>query len=589
MLMKSDTENKVSILRNNSRKKEPPAKPEVKRTVGPLVVELVFSVLLLAAICALRTVQVYAQNVDLLSFEDLGSFWWICMISSIVVFAILRIFIRKPYFACIFVAVATFFAVNFQWLVALFGLFIQSALFTTIGGIVLFIGIMVCLFFLLRRLYKKGKFPMHIIVKILSVTFTCLILFNVVMAFIAMGKKTAEAEQEVLMPTVAAATPAKATPAVTPTGTPTSSAPQSFGKPNIYFFILDEYSSFDMLSKYYGYDAKVFSDFLTSKGFNISRESYSTDNETEHAICDRLNMDYISRHLSKNDCMKGIYNAPLHQILTDMGYKEYQIANSKYFKGIESLTSDSSSNGAYEDVNMFGDDDTEDIASDGSISDALSELFASGDSNTKVDTAALNQLGFYPSDYIRKTTEFKQNKLHNYADSLLEKFDYFENSANYNFVGTTPRVTYAYMTATHVPFIFNEYGGIIPWKNNRNWEDTNVYLNQYKFINKHLMASVSTIIKNDPDSIIIIMSDHGIRYHHDCKKKHTFYITDKDSCRIMNAVYIKGQQYNIEGLSGINTMRYILSLYDGLDYPPLKDPITSDSPDRLKGIIPKPR
>ena len=104
-----------------------------------------------------------------------------------------------------------------------------------------------------------------------------------------------------------------------------------------------------------------------------------------------------------------------------------------------------------------------------------------------------------------------------------------------------------------------------------------------------MMAITSTIIRNDPNSIIILMSDHGIRYHGEANQKQTFYITDKDSCRVMNAVYFKGQKLDIEGLSGINTLRYILSLYGGQEYPPIQDPITSASPDSLKGIIPKSR
>ena len=208
-------------------------------------------------------------------------------------------------------------------------------------------------------------------------------------------------------------------------------------------------------------------------------------------------------------------------------------------------------------------------------------------SNTTVDTGALNQWGVYSSDYIRNTIEYKQHRLRTYANSFLKIFDYFEDPSHY--AVTMPRVTYCYMTATHVPFIFNEYGGLIPYSQSRNWEDTSVYLDQYKFITKHMMAAISTIINNDPDSIIIVMSDHGIRYHADCTQMHTFYITDKDSCRIMNAVYIKGQKYDTEGLSGINTLRYIMSLYGRQDYPPIKDPITPNSPDRLRGIIPNPR
>ena len=223
------------------------------------------------------------------------------------------------------------------------------------------------------------------------------------------------------------------------------------------------------------------------------------------------------------------------------------------------------------------------------MSDAIQELLASeiANSGTDVNTEALNQWGFYPSEYIRRTSTYKEHPRNGNANTMLKIFDYFEKPSNY--AATSPRVTYCYMPATHVPFMFNEYGGMIPSSDSRNWRDTDVYLGQYKFISKHMMATVSTIIENDPDSVIIVMSDHGIRYHADCSLTHKFYITDKDSCRIFNAVYIKGEQYDMEGLSAINTFRYILSLYEGLDYPPIEDPITSDSPDDLTGIIPRTR
>lgn len=438
------------------------------------------------------------------------------------------------------------------------------------------------------------KFPGRIILIIMSVIFTGFVLCSACMAFISMGETIPDAPQTAAVYPAAPVSSSADMPA--PAGTSMHNfieisgrykydpKPEPIGMPNIYFFILDEYGSFDMLSKYYGYDNKVFSDFLETKGFNISRVSYATDNETEHCICDLLNLNYISRHYSGSQCYDALSKAKTFSVLSDLGYSQFQISTSnKPFNGIVSLSSKagkSALKAVTERAKGTG------IVPGSSGSEAFSEMLKSSDGDTSVDSAALNEWGFYPSDYIRNTKAFKNDAYRSHANSILNVFDYYENPSNYPV--TTPRVTYSYILAAHVPFVFDEYGGMIPSGESRDWRDTSVYLDQYKFITKHMMATVSTIINNDPDSIIIVMSDHGIRYHADCTLAHKFYITDKDSCRIFNAVYIEGQKYDIEGLSGMNTMRYILSLY-GLNYPAVKDPITKDSPDCLKGIIPNPR
>ncbi|MFA5675935.1 MAG: hypothetical protein WDA65_05350 [Christensenellales bacterium] len=559
-----------------------------KRSAGSFVIELVVSVLLIAAINALRTVQVYASNVHLVTFNALAESMWLYMGISIACFAVLRIFLRKPYFACIFASFGIFLAINFEWLVDLTRIFINKYEPAVIGGLLLYVVIVTGFLFIVRLLFKKN-FPIHTVAKILSATFSCLVLFNVVLASVAIaGQAQTDDNTEDMAQAPAAVYTAppidKTYSSIGPATTP-DTGNETFGIPNVYFFILDEYGTFDIVEKYYGYDNKVFYDFLTMQGFNISRESYSTDNQTANCFADLLNLKYISRKYSKNDCLKAIQGAKLFEEFSGLGYSQFQIAKSKYFPDIDSLNPDAEID-IYEDANMFGDEATGDV-SDTSIAGALLKLFSPTASDTQVDKEALNKWGFYPSHYIRDSKEYKQHKDSGYADALLAKFDYFEDTDNYVFSG--PRVIYCYMTATHVPFVFNEYGGIIPYKERRNWEEISVYLNQYKFITKHMIVSLSTIIENDPDSVIIIMSDHGIRYHADCSKKHTFYITNKESCRVMNAVYIKGQKYDIEGLSGINTLRYVLSLYEGLDYPPIEDPVSSDSPDGLKGIIPKPR
>jgi hypothetical protein len=580
---------RMTLKAQGSRSAAKPVKPEVKNSAGSLAAELIFSVILIAAICALPTIIFFASNVGKgITFKDMGTSMWIYMGISAVVFAILRIFLRKPYFASTLVAFAAFLAVNFTWLVSLFRLFFNTFLYAAIGGLVLFILLVAGFFFLLRLLYKK-KLPVYIVTRILSVTFAGLVLFNVVTAFIATpGKTKSDDTQVAAIATVApvySAVPKPSPTAKTSSGeaTPAASTAASFGRPNVYYFILDEYGTFGLTSKYYQYDNKVFYDFLNMNGFNISKESYASDNQTYWCISDYLNLDHISLKLSKSGCIKACANAPLFKAFSDLGYSQFQISSyNGIFNGIVSLDS-KTGQGALEALTLDGDD-AEDAVSGNSISGALDELLGNQQAgDTKVDTAALNKWGFYPSDYIRDTKEYKNNYNYKDANNILMVFDYLEDASHYS--PTAPRVTYTYIKSPHVYFLFNEYGGIIPASQRVNWEDTNIYLGQLKFTTKRLMASLSTIINNDPNSIIILMSDHGIRYHKDCKKRLPFEMTDKDACRILNAVYIKGQKYEIEGLSGINTLRYILNLYGETEFPPINDPVTSASPDKLTGII----
>ena len=220
----------------------PKSEPDTKRTAKSFIAELIFSVLLIVAICSLRTVHVFANNIGLVRFSDLGISIWIYMGAGIVAFAILRVFLRKPYFAGIFVAFGIFLAVNFDWLVDFFRLFIKTYNPAAICGIALYLVIVTGFFFLLRLLYKK-KFPAHIIVKILSATFTGLVLFNLVSTFIAMGNGTASDTQVAAVSNAAPVSTAMPTATSTPvtsvdTAIDSTPAPsdESFGLPNVYFF-----------------------------------------------------------------------------------------------------------------------------------------------------------------------------------------------------------------------------------------------------------------------------------------------------------------------------------------------------------------
>lgn len=127
-----------------------------------------------------------------------------------------------------------------------------------------------------------------------------------------------------------------------------------------------------------------------------------------------------------------------------------------------------------------------------------------------------------------------------------------------------------YIRQPHVPFMFDKYGNKLPSDVKYWWKNPNYYLGQLKFITTHLMHIVDILLETDPDCVIIIQSDHGLRY------RQLVFDTPvprdkKDQYYILSFVYYRGQILDIEGLSPINTYRTVLTSL-GLDMPLVEDP-----------------
>ena len=74
---------------------------------------------------------------------------------------------------------------------------------------------------------------------------------------------------------------------------PATSEP--FEKPDIYYFIFDRYHRNDYLKKIYGFDNQPFLDELRKRGFFIADQAYSNYQRTAHSVVSSLNFDYLDR------------------------------------------------------------------------------------------------------------------------------------------------------------------------------------------------------------------------------------------------------------------------------------------------------
>lgn len=288
--------------------------------------------------------------------------------------------------------------------------------------------------------------------------------------------------------------------------------------PNIYYIILDEYSSFKQMKKWYDYDNKEFYDFLKKYNFNIVSDSQneSMNTLTIHITTNLINLDYVSTDNTDFFGSQQKRNNPyLFKLLDEYGYTiEYYGGPAIGWKNNEMVNNQSTT--------------------------ASGEKF--------IDLIYKNNI-LYPFVKKEKTAAAEKEL------KFWEQFLNTERSKNNNFV-------FFHSNGGHIPFSFDEYGNKISFTKSMDLRDKSVYIAQYKYITRLTMDAVKQIINKEPNSVIIIMSDHSMRYLEDDSGKKIIPIHDFQ--QVLNAVYFQGKKIDLaDNLSGVNTLRTILDMILG--------------------------
>ena len=308
--------------------------------------------------------------------------------------------------------------------------------------------------------------------------------------------------------------------------------------PNLYFIILDEYASFQELESYYQYDNSEFRRFLESNRFSVSDSSYNRGGSTTRNMADTVNLGPVTDVSMTQDQYQALLdNGSLYGILEGMGYGLWQL---------------------------------------GSLY-PLPELLTKADFLTRSGVATMN--GETALEILVTNSMLMPLPNMLYWDRVGGKgeiiaLEWLENPEHY---GKENRALFVYLCCPHPPFYYDKDGGEVDREDWENFSDPQYYLDQLIYVTKMTERAISGILENDPDSIIILQSDHGLRYHSDTDLPHLFQISEADQLRILNAVYDAGNPVPVEGLSGYNTWRLILDRL-GENYPllPEEHPFLSD-------------
>ena len=316
--------------------------------------------------------------------------------------------------------------------------------------------------------------------------------------------------------------------------------PELSDKPNIYYILLDEYTSDEILSEIYNYDNKDFLSKLTQRGFYIPSDAYTNYVTSPLAITANLNMQYIDTEktiptlngenifFNHNQIMQILksLNYTIVNMGLEYGYPEiadYQLCPTSMF------------------VNQFHN-----TLIDGSLWQPFSKFFVTA------------------GDSQRDRVNCKFSELTNLENS----FD-------------SPFFVFSHIMSPHPPYLFGPNGESSNPEflsiGAASWDDKSGYVNQVQYVNKKVIETIDKILlESDSSPVIIIQGDHGtptqlggggLRWNNINDDS----ITERMS--IFNAFYFPNVNSTViyDGITPVNSFRLVLNTQLNGNYELLED------------------
>lgn len=301
-------------------------------------------------------------------------------------------------------------------------------------------------------------------------------------------------------------------------------------RPNVYYYIYDEYAGPVCLDHYYGETDRLYPE-LEQRGFSCSMSSYNTEScETIQLLPDLFDLSYDAPPYF----VSGDGRCPrLYQIFSQMGY-QINLINHMNF-----LDTDGANN-----LTPYQQED--------SICATLYE------NSIFPDTPLAEKFQELPQ--LADTYSYRAK-----LQDVLEKMEHPEQ-----YTGDAPTLTLGYVQMPHIAFVYDGAGNEVHGQAD-NWGDPQYYLGQLEYTRKHILRFVDSILAQDPGAVIILQSDHGARLaYHRMELYGQPYDAEEETPymqSVLNCVYAGGNRLEIEGKTGVNTLVSVLNAVFGLDLP----------------------
>ena len=297
---------------------------------------------------------------------------------------------------------------------------------------------------------------------------------------------------------------------------------------NVYYLLFDEYPGSENLQHYYGEDNEEFLTALEELGFTVSRSSRNTEScWTDTIVPNLLNLNYVAdgsmTALSRRALLEDAY---LYRLFAGNGYSINLINHRAYLstKGVNELT----------------EDQTEDTISKYLLKNSI----------------------FYKIDAIntRISKQLWRNYRDQYQGPVENCLTALQSCSAAALKNGSPTLTVSYIQCPHAPFVFGADGSTVPTLARWNWMDHSYYLGQLSYLNSILLPTIRQIRQDDPEAVIILLSDHGARLPLQLVSQYGGPTYDAEAetpymQSVLCCVYVPDGNPEIEGDTGINATR----------------------------------
>jgi hypothetical protein len=316
--------------------------------------------------------------------------------------------------------------------------------------------------------------------------------------------------------------------------------PELKDRPNIYYIIVDEYTSDEILIEIYDFDNQEFLSDLTERGFYVPSHGYANYPTSLLAVTSTLNMSYLNdKKIDPTfDSRNEFYNN--NQIMQILKSLDYTIISMSSQYGYPEISDHHLCPTALF-VNQFHH-----TLIDGSIWQPFSSFF------------------FTAGDPQRDRVLCKFSELTTLEDSFDQPFFVFDH-----------------IMSPHPPYLFGPNGESLNSEflsiGAASWDNKSGYVNQVQFINKKIIETVDKILlESDLPPIIIIQGDHGTPTQLGGGGLSWNNINDDsitERMSIFNAYYFPNTNSTIiyDGITPVNSFRLMLNNYFNGNYDLLED------------------
>lgn len=317
--------------------------------------------------------------------------------------------------------------------------------------------------------------------------------------------------------------------------------------PDIYYFILDEYTRADIYQELHGYDNSPFLQFLRDTGFYVAEESYSNYSQTTFSMASSLNLEYVNYMTEqvgrdspdRNQMTPLIHQSKLRAFLAGQGYQFISISSG------------------------WGQSEIRDA--DQYIwagSGALNEFEVRLIEDTLPGNLLLSDFGY----------AIKRRKFHFIFDTLLEIPEQ-----------EGPKFVFIHLFSPHLPLVFGPQGEVITPRQLSgtqgviaSGQDGSLYSQEYRdethYLNQRLQTAITHILENsERPPVILIQGDHGSQLFLDWDSAEKTCMHERMA--ILNAYYLPGAEAEMlyPGISPVNSFRVVLDTYFETDLGLLED------------------